>query len=263
MFELELLPVMKRLVVLTEKYLTDSDWIRWAADVNISAYILMSSRPCSGNKHQLKVKTIIFCLTLSYFPAAPRPSALSVLWLYMYYRFLSSIFFIFNLKQSKLTNNSVCCVLSICCSRWLDLTPLSQTHKNHQRTTFSSQIFGNSLYIKVHEHWLKRVEIIGSNGKNARYEQFPVLPNYFLKCLIYSKLIKTIILTKIQNATSRVLSRFWFSDLSFLPDMTHTRKWTRNYQYKHSDKVSRCWSKECGLQTINTIPPHFGLVPSL
>ena len=44
-----------------------------------------------------------------------------------------------------------------------------------------------------------------------------------------------------------------------LPDMTHIRKWTRYHQYKHSDKVSSCWSC-CGHQSINKIFLHFGLV---
>ena len=46
----------------------------------------------------------------------------------------------------------------------------------------------------------------------------------------------------------------------FLPDMTHIWKWTRYYQYKHSEKVSSCWSKECSLQSINNTFLQFGLV---
>ena len=66
-----------------------------------------------------------------------------------------------------------------------------------------------------------------------------------LLCNVFSnaKLIKTIILTKIQNATSRMLTTFsfiWYSDLFFLPDMTHIRTWTEYPQNKHSDKVSTC-----------------------
>ena len=56
-----------------------------------------------------------------------------------------------------------------------------------------------------------------------------------------AKHIKTIILTKIQNATSRVLTRLFSFDLVtyFLkPDMTYIRTWTRYHQDKHIDNVS-------------------------
>ena len=45
-----------------------------------------------------------------------------------------------------------------------------------------------------------------------------------------------------------------------LHDMIHIREWTRYYQHKHSDKVSSSWSKERGLQSINSIFLQFGLV---
>ena len=60
-----------------------------------------------------------------------------------------------------------------------------------------------------------------------------------------AKHIKTIILTKIQNATSRVLTTFsfiWPRDLFFLPDMTHIHTWTRYHHDKHSDIVLTCSS---------------------
>ena len=65
-----------------------------------------------------------------------------------------------------------------------------------------------------------------------------------LSNVIYNaKHINTIILTKIQNAASGVLTRFsfiWPSDLFFLSDIIHIRQWTRYHQDKYSDKASTC-----------------------
>ena len=67
-------------------------------------------------------------------------------------------------------------------------------------------------------------------------------------------IIKTISLTRFQyaqikNATSRVSTRLSFN-LIWYPSFAHIWTWHRYQQYKHTDKVSSCWSKKCWLMSV-------------
>ena len=63
-----------------------------------------------------------------------------------------------------------------------------------------------------------------------------------------------------KNAASGVWTIFSFIDLVSDPHMIHIRTWTRYHLDKHSDQISRCLSKKCGIQSVNKIFLQFGLV---